>query len=165
MLAVARGSHSCAAEIDLGTTTPRKKPGPENLGSGDETRELHKTRVFHQIFNAADGPEKSGFRACLTEIRPKPLSINPQTRKKSHNQNPGFCPENPGHSQPDPGFIPGFTPIPGFSWVPLLCVEGGTARGPGQAGTRPGSEASVVGQRAGEGARPPHPRAAGGPEA
>ena len=65
-VAVARGSHSCAAEIDLGTTTPRKKPGPENLGSGDDTRELHKTRVFHQIFNAADGPEKSGFRACLT---------------------------------------------------------------------------------------------------
>ena len=39
------------------------------------------------------------------------------------------------------------------------------ARGPGQAGTRRGSEVSVVGQRAGEGARPPHPRAAGGPEA
>ena len=123
MLAVARGSHSCAAEIDLGTTTPRKKPGPENLGSGDETRELHKTRVFHQIFNAADGPEKSGFRACLTEIRPKPPSTNqPPDSKKIPQPKPGFCPENPGHSQPDPGFIPGFTPIPGFSWVPLLCV-------------------------------------------
>ena len=118
MLAVARGSHSCAAEIDLGTTTPRKKPGPENLGSGDETRELHKTRVFHQIFNAADGPEKSGFRACLTEIRPKPPSINPQTRKKSHNQNPGFARKTQVTHSP----IPGLTPIPGFSWVPLLCV-------------------------------------------
>ena len=122
MLAVARGSHSCAAEIDLGTTTPRKKPGPENLGSGDETRELHKTRVFHQIFNAADGPEKSGFRACLTEIRPKPPSINPQTQKKSHNQNPGFARKTQVTHSPIPGFIPGFTPIPGFSWVPLLCV-------------------------------------------
>ena len=103
MLAVARGSHSCAAEIDLGTTTPRKKPGPENLGSGDETRELHKTRVFHQIFNAADGPEKSGFRACLTEIRPKPPSINPQTRKKSHNQNPGFARKTQVTHSPIPG--------------------------------------------------------------
>ena len=103
MLAVARGSHSCAAEIDLGTTTPRKKPGPENLGSGDETRELHKTRVFHQIFNAADGPEKSGFRACLTEIRPKPPSINPQTRKKSHNQNPGFARKSQVTHSPIPG--------------------------------------------------------------
>ena len=45
------GSHSCAAEIDLGTTTPRKKPGPENLGSGDETRELRKTRVT-RVFTA-----------------------------------------------------------------------------------------------------------------
>ena len=103
MLAVARGSHSCAAETDLGTTTPRKKPGPENLGSGDETRELHKTRVFHQIFNAADGPEKSGFRACLTEIRPKPPSINPQTRKKSHNQNPGFARKTQVTHSPIPG--------------------------------------------------------------
>ena len=103
MLAVARGSHSCAAEIDLGTTTPRKKPGPENLGSGDETRELHKTRVFHQIFNAADGPEKSGFRACLTEIRPKPPSINPQTQKKSHNQNPGFARKTQVTHSPIPG--------------------------------------------------------------
>ena len=103
MLAVARGSHSCAAEIDLGTTTPRKKPGPENLGSGDETRELHKTRVFHQIFNAADGPEKSGFRACLTEIRPKPPSINPQNRKKSHNQNPGFARKTQVTHSPIPG--------------------------------------------------------------
>ena len=100
---MARGSHSCAAEIDLGTTTPRKKPGPENLGSGDETRELHKTRVFHQIFNAADGPEKSGFRACLTEIRPKPPSINPQTRKKSHNQNPGFARKTQVTHSPIPG--------------------------------------------------------------
>ena len=105
MLAVARGSHSCAAEIDLGTTTPRKKPGPENLGSGDETRELRKTRVFHQIFNAADGPEKPGFKACLTEIRPKPPSINPQTqtRKKSHNQNPGFARKNQVTHSPIPG--------------------------------------------------------------
>ena len=100
---MARGSHSCAAEIDLGTTTPRKKPGPENLGSGDDTRELHKTRVFHQIFNAADGPEKSGFRACLTEIRPKPPSINPQTRKKSHNQNPGFARKTQVTHSPIPG--------------------------------------------------------------
>ena len=103
MLAVARGRHSFAAEIDLGTTTPRKKPGPETLGSGDETRELHKTRVFHQIFNAADGPEKSGFRSCLTEIRPKPPSINPQTRKKSHNQNPGFARKTQVTHSPIPG--------------------------------------------------------------
>ena len=124
MLAVARGSHSCAAEIDLGTTTPRKKPGPENLGSGEETRELRKTRVFHQIFNAADGPEKSGFRACLTEIRPKPPSINPQTRKKSHNQNPGFARKTQVTHSPIPGLSrvsPRSRVFPG-SWVPLLCV-------------------------------------------
>lgn len=130
MLAVARGSHSCAAEIDLGTTTPRKKPGPENLGSGDETRELHKTRVFHQIFNAADGPEKSGFRACLTEIRPKPPSINPQTRKKSHNQNPGFARKTQVTHSPIPGLSrvsPRSRVFPGclccVLWTPLMLMR------------------------------------------
>ena len=134
MLAVARGSHSCAAEIDLGTTTPRKKPGPENLGSGDETRELHKTRVFHQIFNAADGPEKSGFRACLTEIRPKPPSINPQTRKKSHNQNPGFARKTQVTHSPIPGLSrvsPRSRVFPGCLCCVLLAVNrGGDCRTP-----------------------------------
>ena len=134
---MARGSHSCAAEIDLGTTTPRKKPGPENLGSGDETRELHKTRVFHQIFNAADGPEKSGFRACLTEIRPKPPSINPQTRKKSHNQNPGFARKTQVTHSPIPGLSrvsPRSRVFPGC----LCCVLGGYPRACAGGGWGPG---------------------------
>ena len=41
----------------------------------------------------------------------------------SETRGPGRdAPKNPGHSQPDPGFSPGFTPIPGFSRVALLCV-------------------------------------------
>ena len=62
-----------------------------------------KPGFFHQIFNAADGPEKSGFKACLTEIRPKPPSINPQNRKKSHNQNPGFARKTQVTHSPIPG--------------------------------------------------------------
>ena len=142
MLAVARGSHSCAAEIDLGTTTPRKKPGPENLGSGDETRELHKTRVFHQIFNAADGPEKSGFRACLTEIRPKPPSINPQTRKKSHNQNPGFARKTQVTHSPIPGLSrvsPRSRVFPGCLCCVLHLPRGDSGAGQGRYGPPTGT--------------------------